>query len=276
VWWREVSAYSVWHWLSKSHPARPVLGALRGGGALMAADLVDSIEARGGEVWVNAPVTRIEEEAAWVRVDSGPVVERFDSVISTLPLEDLSSAACGYLRRNIPAPAAPRCGRVTASLELDRPLARVTRTVAPGTDTPFLELVETTHVAPPAWLGGRTLVEARGWGGGDSSLFREPETVLREQAAAFLRRLFPRFDPGLIRSIRIDREPDAEPVWTTGSFERLPTRRAGHTQVFLCQPEHVYPGRLGWESALRLAKETVTDLCVDMLVANRHASDVLA
>src|SRR5262249_46938594 len=147
-----------------------VKGYLRGGYRGLADTLRDAIVARGGEVRLQTPVDAIATSERGVVVTAGGE-ERFDALVAPLAPPLLSKVARGELTGQIPIPDLKYQGVVNALVVSRKPLERFYWTAIVDRSFPFQGVVETTHVIPTEWTGGRHLFYLMNYCGADSETY---------------------------------------------------------------------------------------------------------
>lgn len=260
-----VPAYWVWSLLNREKSGgQEVKGYLRGGYRGLAEALGRAIVARGGEVRLEASVRTIEDDGHGVRVDAAGRDERFDAVVSTLPLPLLAGAARGGLAGAVPLPELAYQGVVNVLVISRRPLERFYWTAVVDPSFPFQGVVETTHVVPPEWVGGRHLIYVMNYCGAHTDTYRQPDDVLQRQAVEGLAALYPRFDPADVEAVYVFRTPHVEPAWMLGYLRRRPAPRVGESRLYVCTTAQAYPRVTAWNTSVGLARETVSALVRDL------------
>ena len=260
-----VPAYWVWNALNLEKNGSPkVKGYPRCGYRGLAEALGRGIAAGGGEVRLASPVDALEAQPAGIRLVTGRSTETVDAVISTLPLQLLRGLAQGALRRQVPLPDLAYQGIVSVLVVARRRLGRFYRTVVVDRAFPFQGLVETTHVIPPEWIGGRHLIHVMKHCDAVSEAYGRAEEVLERQAVDGLCRLYPHFQASDIEATYVFRAPDVEPVWTLGRLRRRLAPRVADTRLYVCTAAQAYPRFMTWNTSVALAKETVTALTADL------------
>jgi protoporphyrinogen oxidase len=260
-----VPAYWVWNTLNREKNGKQeVKGYLRGGYRLISETLRDAIVARGGEVRLTSPVSALEARADGVRVEVAGREEAFAAAISTLPLPLLARVTRGPLAAAVPIPDLAYQGVVNVVVLLRRQLERHYWTVVVDPAFPFQGVVETTHVIPSDWVGGRHLVYLMNYCAADSEPYAQPDDVLERQAVEGLRRLYPGFDRTDVEAVYVFRAQHVEPVWTLGYLRRRPVPRVGDTRVYVSTTAQAYPRVTAWNTSVGLAGETVTALVADL------------
>jgi protoporphyrinogen oxidase len=261
----DVPAYWVWNTLNREKDGgQEVKGYLRCGYRGLAAALADAVVVRGGAVRLQSPVRALEETADGVRVVTARGTERFDGVISTLPLPVLSRVARGALGQAVPLPELAYQGVVNALVVSRSRLERFYWTAVVDPRFPFQGVVETTHVIPPEWVGGRHLTYLMNYCDAGSELYQRSDDVIAGQAMDGLGALYPRFRRRDVEAVYIFRAPYVEPAWTLGYLDRRPAARVGRTRLYLCTTAQAYPRVTAWNTGVALAAETVTALLDDL------------
>jgi protoporphyrinogen oxidase len=272
-----VPAYWVWNTLTREKNGKQeIKGYLRGGYQALAEALRDAIEAGGGEVRLDSPVTAVAADGAGATLTSKGSTERFDALISTLPLPLLAKVAQGELSRTLPMPDLKYQGVVNALVVSKRPLERFYWTVVVDPSFPFQGVVETTHVIPPEWIGNRHLIYVMNYCDAASEIYARPDELVKQQALDGLGRLYPRFDRADVEDVYVFRAPHVEPAWTVGYLRRRPAPRVGDSRAYLSTTAQAYPRVTAWNTSVALARETVTALAADLRGENgrdlKHAA----
>ena len=258
-------AYWVWNTLNREKDGgQEVKGYLRCGYRGLADALHDALIARGAEVRVRCPVSAIAESADGVQVTTGGGTERFDAVVSTLPLPLLARVAQGALGAAVPLPDLAYQGVVNALVVSRRRLERFYWTAVVDARFPFQGVVETTHVIKPEWTGGRHLCYLMNYCDAGSELYNRSDDVIAGQATAGLATLYPRFRRDDVEAVYVFRAPHVEPAWTLGYLRRRPAARVGASRLYLCTTAQAYPRVTAWNTSVALAAETVTALIDDL------------
>jgi protoporphyrinogen oxidase len=260
-----VPAYWVWNMLNREKDGgQEVKGSLRCGYHGLAAAIAAAIAARGGEVRLQSPVRAIEEAPGGVRVTTARGSERFDAVVSTLPLPVLARIVQGGLGPAVPLRDLAYQGVVNALVVSRKQLERFYWTAVVDPRFPFQGVVETTHVIPPAWVGGRHLCYVMNYCDPDSELYRRSDDVVAGQAVEGLAAVYPRFSRRDVEAVYVFRAPYVEPAWTVGYLKRRPAPRVGRSRLYVCSTAQAYPRVTAWNTSVSLAAETVTTLLDDL------------
>jgi protoporphyrinogen oxidase len=260
-----VPAYWVWNTLNREkNGGQEVKGYPRHGYRGIADTLRDAILSRGGEVRTRVSVAAIEAEGRSVALDAGGRRERFDAVISTLPLPQLRRVASGELGAAIPIPDLKYQGVVNVLVLTRKRLSPYYWTAVVDPSFPFQGVVETTHVMPPEWIGGRHVLYLMNYCGADTETYARPEDVLRREAVEGLVRLYPDFRASDVEAVYVFRAPYVEPAWTLGYLRKRPAPRVGQSRLYVCTTAQAYPRVTAWNTSVGLARETVAALTSDL------------
>jgi len=256
-----VPAYWVWNTLNREkNGGQEVKGYLRCGYRGLADALHDAVLARGGEVRLRCPVSGVAETANDVCVATAGGTERFDGVVSTLPLPLLRRITEGALGAAVPLPELAYQGVVNALVVSRQRLERFYWTAVVDPRFPFQGVVETTHVIKPEWTGGRHLCYLMNYCDAGSELYNRSDDVIAGEATAGLATLYPRFRRQDVEAVYVFRAPHVEPAWTLGYLRRRPAPRVGRSRLYLCTTAQAYPRVTAWNTSVALAAETVTTL----------------
>lgn len=260
-----VPAYWIWNTLNREkNGSQEVKGYLRGGYRFLADRLHEAIVARGGAVRLESPVGTLEADRTGVAVESAGREERFDAVISTLPLPLLARIARGDLGGGVPLPQLQYQGVVNVLVVLRARLERFYWTAVVDRAFAFQGVVETTHVIPTEWTGGRHLVYLMNYCGASTETYGRSDDLLRQQAVEGLAALYPRFRRTDVEALYVFRAPYVEPAWTIGYLRHRPAPRVAASRVYVCTTAQAYPRVTAWNTSVALARETVSALVQDL------------
>lgn len=245
-----------WFW-ARIHDRTARLGYPIGGFATVYERLAERIIAQGGRVRTNTAVSAVDRDARGVTVRStaAPNGERFDRVVSTLPLPALAGLAPavddGFRARFSTGPGlAARCLVVA----LDRPLTGTYWINVCDAEAPFTVVVEHTALVGPERYGGKHLVYLGNYG---PSFPKCPVADLVESFAPYLRRINPAFSTAWVADAWQFVAGDAQPIVTAGYRERIPPHRTPVPGLFLANIYQVYPHDRGQNYAVQLAESVI-------------------
>jgi len=247
----------AWLW-ARVHYRTFRLGYLRGGFALFYEALLDDVRRRGGDVRLDAPVSRITARAGGassrfggVTVEAGGQLWRFDRVLATLP-EPVFARAAG-----LPAEAVSRrtyLGATCLILELNRSLIPFYWLNINDPAFPFLAVVEHTRMVPPADYDGRHVVYVGNYTPVDDARYTADPTVLLDGYLPYLQRLDPDLRRDDIVAWHISRAPYAQPIVTAGYRNTLPAHETSLPGVLLATMSQVYPQDRGQNYAIAMGR----------------------
>lgn len=261
----DVPAFWLWSYLNREkNGGQEVKGCLRHGYRGLAEALRDEIVAHGGEVRMRVPVTAVDAHGDHVGVTTPTDAERFDAVVSTLPLPLLARVARGEIAGAVPSPDLRYQGVVNVLVISRVPLGRFYWTPVVDSGFAFQGVIEMTHVIPTEWTGGRHLIYVMNYCRADSEQYAVPDAVLERQVVDGLTTLYPHFTRADVEAVYVFRAPYVEPAWTLGYLGRRPAARIGASRVYLCTTAQAYPRVTAWNTSVGLARETVTTLLEDL------------
>ncbi len=260
-----VPAYWVWSTLNREKDGgQEVKGYLRCGYRGLAAAIADTLLVRGADLRLQSPIRAIEEVPGGVSVVTARGTERFDAAVATLPLPVLSRIAQGALAEAVPLSELSYQGVVNALVVSRARLERFYWTAVVDPRFAFQGVVETTHVIPPEWIGGRHLTYVMNYCDAGSELYQRSDDVVAGQAVDGLAALYPRFQRRDVEAVYVFRAPYVEPAWTVGYLKRRAAPRVGRSRLYLCTTAQAYPRVTAWNTSVGLAAETVTVLLDDL------------
>ncbi|MDA1256395.1 MAG: NAD(P)/FAD-dependent oxidoreductase [Chloroflexi bacterium] len=223
--------------------------------------LVEQIQAKGGQVHLNTPVTRVlvEDGAAnglrVKRPDGSEADEPFDLVLSTTPsfafpeLVDLPDAYVEKLN------AVEYMGAVVMILEMTHPLTSVYWMNIADHEVPFLGLIEHTNLMPPEMYGGSHVLYLTNYLERHDDLYLMSEDDLLEVYLPYLARFNPSFDRSWIKRVHHNRVSAAQPVIGTNYSERIPEHQTPVRNLFLANTTQIYPEDRGTNYSVRMGRE---------------------
>jgi len=212
----------------------------------------------------NRSDSAIESNGRRVHVDVAGANEDFDAVISTLPLPLLGQVARGSIAPQVPLPDLRYQGCVNALVVSRQRLERFYWTIVVDPRFAFQGVVETTHVIPSEWIGGRHLVYVMNYCDQDSEPYRRPDDLVKRQALDGLAAIYPNFRASAVENVYVFRAQYVEPVWSVGYLRKRPRPRVGESRVYVSTTAQAYPRVTAWNTSIGLARETVDALVGDL------------
>lgn len=218
---------------------REKLGYLEGGSRTLLQAMHADIEAHGGEVRLSAPVSRVVlEQGRVVGVEQGGSLQRFDKVISTVPLP--------YVPRlipDLPAEVLERFARlqniavVCIIVKLRQALSENfwLNVNDPQMDIPGL--VEYSNLRPL----DEHIVYIPYYMPGEHAKFQEPDQVFLDKARSYLKTINPRLQDDDFLAMRASRYRHAQPICGPGFLDQLPPVQLPVEGLWVADTSYYYP-----------------------------------
>jgi protoporphyrinogen oxidase len=232
-------------------------GHLIGGYSTLIRAMKDRIEAAGGKVHLQKPVSQIvieQDEARGFQVDGQ--VHSFDILVSTLQapifknmIPDLSSEYRDFLTHT------QYLGIICPILVLDRPLTGYWTLNLTDDRIPFTGVIETTSYINPEFVGGHHLVYLPKYTAQDSPLHKMTDKEVRELWLNYLEWMFPQFERRWIRFFLVQRERYVEPLHLLSGTHLIPPIHTPIKNLYLATNAQIYPTLTNGESISQKAKE---------------------
>lgn len=260
-----VPAYWFWSRMKREKGSGPeVKGHIRGGYRQITNALENTILRGEGRIYTDSPVTelRTREEGASLRVRGRE--ERYDAVVSTLPLPLLHRISSGGLEDEVPLPNLIYQGVVNVAVISKQPLQNFYWNAVLDKRYAFQGLVETTQVIPLDWTGGRHIYYMMNYCQPDSTTYQQTDLELKRSALRGLATLYPHFAPEAVEDLYVFRAPHVEPVWPIGYRRHRPEVRVGNSNVYLSTTAQAYPMVNSWNTSVALARQTAEKVTLDM------------
>jgi protoporphyrinogen oxidase len=172
--------------------------------------------------------------------------------------------ARGELASAVPLPDLEYQGCVNAVVVSRQRLERFYWTIVVDPAFAFQGVVETTHVIPTEWVGGRHLVYTMNYCDAGSETYNRPDDVVKRQALEGLAAIYPKFRAEDVEDVYVFRAPHVEPVWTVGYLRKRPAPRIPDSRVYVSTTAQAYPRVTAWNTSVGLARETVDALVGDL------------
>jgi len=231
--------------------------------------LRQKVEALGGRVMLESPVTRILEEngtAVGVAVrDAGgaEVEERFDAILATVPSYTFAAIA--------PLPADYRArleevrylAAVVLILEVDHPLTRIYWMNIADPEIPFLGLIEHTNLIPRERYDGNHVLYLTNYIDRSDPVYRMSTDELLDLYLPHLEKFNPAFDRTWVKRCHHVRLDAAQPVIGTHYSERIPDHRTPLRGLYLANTTQVYPEDRGTNYSVRMGREVASMIMGD-------------
>lgn len=253
----QISAAWIWsrvRRVARSRDAlmRERLGYLDGGSETLLNAMRDEIVRRGGEIRLSTAATRVVVENGSLKgLEAGGALERFDAVISTVPLPYAID-----ILRDLPAEILERyrgvqyMGVVCVLAKLTRPLSDKFWINVNDPDMDIPGLVEYTNLRPME----HTIVFVPYYLPVDHPKNREPDDVFLAKVRRYLRRINGELRDQDILDIRVHRYRYAQPICPVGFGRHLPDWKLPIENLFVADTSFYYPEDRGISESIELAR----------------------
>jgi protoporphyrinogen oxidase len=249
-----------WFW-ARVHDRTTELGYLRGGFQHLYDRLATEVTRTGGSVRLGESVRGIRASHGGLEVATDAGAERFEAVLSTLPLR----ATC-TLANGLPADYRERYAGVEAYgahcliLALERPLTDAYWVNINDPGYPFMALVEHTNFLPSADYGGRHLVYLGNYRPMSDPLMGATKDSVLADFLPQLAKLAPAFRSESVRESWMFAAPFAQPIVGVGYRELIPPFRTPLSRLWLANMFQVYPHDRGQNYSIELAERVVREM----------------
>ncbi len=218
---------------------REKLGYLDGGSRTLLQAMHADIEAHGGEVRLSAPVSRVVlEQGRVVGVEQGGSLQRFDKVISTVPLP--------YVPRLIPDLPGEvlECFARLQNIAVVCIIVKLRQALSenfwlnvndPQMDIPGL--VEYSNLRPL----DEHIVYIPYYMPGEHAKFQEPDQVFLDKARSYLKTINPQLQDDDFLAMRASRYRHAQPICGPGFLEQLPPVQLPVEGLWVADTSYYYP-----------------------------------
>ncbi|MBK3468907.1 NAD(P)/FAD-dependent oxidoreductase [Pseudomonas sp. MF6776] len=236
---------------------REKLGYLEGGSETLLQAIKNDIETRGGEIRLKSPVSRVVIENKKVQgVEVNGQVERFDKVISTIPLP--------YVPRVMPDlpddilqrfQALKNVAVVCVIAKLRKPLTENfwLNTNDPDMDIPGL--VEYTNLRPL----DQHIVYVPFYVPGEHPKFAEPDQVFLDKVQRYLKKINPELRDEDFIELRASRYRYAQPICDPGYLDRLPPVSLPVKGLWVADTSYYYPEDRGISESIDFGRQMARD-----------------
>jgi protoporphyrinogen oxidase len=255
----QISAAWIWSRVrrlarSRDKYMRELLGYLDGGSETLLDAMRDAIVERGGDIRLSTAATRVVvENGALKGVEAGARLERFDAVISTVPLPYVVA----ILKDALPEEILERY-RTVQYMGVVCVIAKLAKRLSdkfwinvhdPEMDIPGL--VEYTNLRPME----HNIVFVPYYLPGDHPKYREPDDVFRAKVRSYLQRVNRSLRDEDILDIRVHRYRYAQPICPVGFGQHLPDWKLPIKNLFVADTSFYYPEDRGISESIELARK---------------------
>ena len=239
---------------------REQLGYLEGGSATLLNGMSEAIRRQGGEIRLSTPVEKVViEQGQLLGVQVGGQLERFDKVISTIPLPYVPQ-----LMPDLPAELLARyraidnIAVVCVIVKLRQPLTDNfwLNTNDPQMDIPGL--VEYSNLRP---LGDQHIVYVPFYMPGEHPLYVEPDSAFLDRVRRYLKRINPALQDADFLAMHASRYRHAQPICPPGYLDRLPPVALPVPGLFVADTSYYYPEDRGISESIGFGRRMARDAC---------------
>ena len=274
VLWRRLFDYKFYHYTDNLSAAwiwsrirrigrsryslfREKLGYLDGGSDTLLQALKVDIEKHGGIICLKSPVNRVIIEHGKVQgVVCGEEIQRFDKVISTVPLPYVPSLMPDLPQDILARFAALKNVAVVCVIaKLRKPLTENfwLNTNDPEMDIPGL--VEYTNLRPM----NEHIVYVPFYMPGEHPKFAEPDQAFLDKVRRYLKKINPTLNDEDFIDIRASRYRHAQPICDPGYLDRLPPVSLPVQGLWVADTSYYYPEDRGISESIDFGRNMARD-----------------
>jgi len=274
VLWRRLFDYKFYHYTDNLSAAwiwsrirrigrsryslfREKLGYLDGGSDTLLQALKADIEKHGGIICLKSPVNRVIIEHGKVQgVVCGEEIQRFDKVISTVPLPYVPSLMPDLPQDILARFAALKNVAVVCVIaKLRKPLTENfwLNTNDPEMDIPGL--VEYTNLRPM----NEHIVYVPFYMPGEHPKFAEPDQAFLDKVRRYLKKINPTLNDEDFIDIRASRYRHAQPICDPGYLDRLPPVSLPVQGLWVADTSYYYPEDRGISESIDFGRNMARD-----------------
>jgi protoporphyrinogen oxidase len=236
---------------------REKLGYLEGGSDTLLQALKADIEKHGGIICLKSPVNRVIIEHGKVQgVVCGEEIQRFDKVISTVPLPYVPSLMPDLPQDILARFAALKNVAVVCVIaKLRKPLTENfwLNTNDPEMDIPGL--VEYTNLRPM----NEHIVYVPFYMPGEHPKFAEPDQAFLDKVRRYLKKINPTLNDEDFIDIRASRYRHAQPICDPGYLDRLPPVSLPVQGLWVADTSYYYPEDRGISESIDFGRNMARD-----------------
>jgi len=233
------------------------LGYLEGGSETLLQAMRADIEAHGGQVRLQAPVSKVVIEDGAVRgIEVGGQFEAYDKVISTIPLP--------YVPRVMPdlPPALLAQFGALNNIAVVCVIAKLRRAVTENfwlnTNDPEMDIpgvIEYSNLRPL----DQHVVYVPFYMPGEHPKFAEPDQAFLDKVRAYLKKINPDLTDDDFLDLRASRYRYAQPICEPGYLERLPPARLPVKGLWVADTSYYYPEDRGISESIDFGRGMARD-----------------
>lgn len=218
---------------------REKLGYLEGGSKTLLRGLQASIEAQGGVLRLKSPVNKVVmDQGRVVGVEVNGQLERFDKVISTIPLPYVPK-----LMPDLPAAVLDQF-RALNNIAVVCVIVKLKKALTPNfwlnTNDPDMDipgLVEYSNLHPM----DKHIVYVPFYMPGEHPKFADEDSVFEHKVKRYLMKINPRLTASDFLDVRVSRYRYAQPICEPGYLDRLPDVAMPIEGLWVADTSYYYP-----------------------------------
>lgn len=236
---------------------REKLGYLDGGSETLLQAMKKDIESKGGEFCLSSPVTRVIMDGNKVQgVEVAGQVERFDKVISTIPLP--------YVPRIMPDLPSDVLAKFSSlkNVAVVCVIAKLKKALTENfwlnTNDPEMDipgLVEYTNLRPL----DQHIVYVPFYMPGDNPKFSDSDAVFIEKVRTYLKKINPQLSDSDFIDVRASRYRYAQPICDPGYLDRLPPVSLPVEGLWVADTSYYYPEDRGISESIGFGRKMARD-----------------
>jgi len=236
---------------------REKLGYLDGGSETLLQAMKKDIESKGGEFRLSSPVTRVIMNGNKVQgVEVAGQVERFDKVISTIPLP--------YVPRIMPDLPSDVLAKFSSlkNVAVVCVIAKLKKALTENfwlnTNDPEMDipgLVEYTNLRPL----DQHIVYVPFYMPGENPKFSDSDAVFIEKVRTYLKKINPQLSDSDFIDVRASRYRFAQPICDPGYLDRLPPVSLPVEGLWVADTSYYYPEDRGISESIGFGRKMARD-----------------
>lgn len=242
---------------SRYNLMREKLGYIEGGSETLLQAMARDITNRGGTIHLGTAVTRVAiTDGAVVGVHTADGLQRFDRVISTVPLPyvprlmpDLSDVTLSRYR------ALNNIAVVCVIAKLKKPVSDKFWLNINDPDMDIPGLVEYTNLQPL----DHHVVYVPFYMPGEHEKFSEPDQTFVNKVQRYIKKINPDLSDSDFIDIRTSRYRYAQPICEPGFLERLPPARSEVRGLWIADTSCYYPNDRGISESVEFGRQMARD-----------------
>lgn len=267
----QVSAVWFWNKLklrggSRGKGGEERLAYFKGGFIRLAEELHRKIIEMGGEIEVNAPVTKISKNSeSWqVYTDKEMIVA--DIVVSTIALPLTASLVGGWASKEYikQLERIQYIGNVCLVLELNQSLSKTYWLNVNDPSFPFVGVIEHTNFEKPETYDGKHIVYLSKYLPHTDEIYAMDADQFLNYAFPYLKKMFPNLDRSWILNHHLWRARWSQPVVEKHYSNLIPSETGPEKGFYVCSMAQIYPEDRGTNYAIRYAKRIANKVLTDL------------